>query len=173
MGLLVLLNWSMWLIVYLLFYSELLFYSLWPAAVQTFKKHQYAPTRTHKKSYIILHRFSDENTLVCYPFSLFFLKGRIKFPKYWVGEEMFSRKSVRETKMGWDFFIFIFLFLAIMVTDTAFRKHILGKRFFEKIVPGTYKHWPYHTSLLVFCVKFRLSPVCEYLNYYYNITNDC
>ena len=75
--------------------------------------------------------------------------------------------------MGWDFFIFIFSLLAIMATDTAFRKSSLGKIFLEKIAPGTSKHWPYHKDLLVFCLKFRLSPVCEYLNYYYNITNDC
>ena len=37
--------------------------------------------------------------------------------------------------------------------------------------PGTFKDWPYHTDLLVFCLKFRLSPVFEYLNYYYNINN--
>ena len=76
---------------------------MWPAAIKAFKKHQYAPTRTHKKSYIILHRFLDENTLVCYPFLLLFLKGRIKFPKKWVGGEIFLRKSVGETKMRWDF----------------------------------------------------------------------
>ena len=42
----------------------------------------------------------------------------------------------------------------------------------KKVVPGASKHWPHHIDLLVFCFKFRLSPVCEYLNYYYNITND-
>ena len=60
-----------------------------------------------------------------------------------------------------------------MVSDTGFRKFILGKLFVEKIVPGASKNWSYHTDLLVFCLKFKLSPVCEYLNYYYNITNDC
>ena len=74
--------------------------------------------------------------------------------------------------MGWDFFNFILSLLAVMVTDTAFRTSSLGKLFFEKIVPGTSKHQPYQTDLLVFCFKFRVSPVCEYLNYYYNITND-
>ena len=44
---------------------------------------------------------------------------------------------------------------------------------FGKMVPGTSNNWPYHTDLLVFCLTFKLSPVCEYLNYYYNITNDC
>ena len=39
------------------------------------------------------------------------------------------------------------------------------------MVPGTSNYWPYHKYLLVFCLKFRLAPVCEYLNYYYNITN--
>ena len=60
-----------------------------------------------------------------------------------------------------------------MVTDTAFRKSSLGKLFFEKIVPGTFKNWPYHKDWLVVCLKFKLSLVCEYVNYYYNITNDC
>ena len=41
------------------------------------------------------------------------------------------------------------------------------------MIPGTSKNCPYHTDLLVFCLKFKLSPACEYLNYYYNITNDC
>ena len=60
-----------------------------------------------------------------------------------------------------------------MVTDTAFKKSRLGKLILEKILPGTSKNWPYHTDLLVFCLKFKLSLVCEYLNYCYNITNDC
>ena len=60
-----------------------------------------------------------------------------------------------------------------MITDTAFRKSCLGKLFLEKIVRGTSKNWPYHTGLLVLSIKFKLSPVCEYLNYYYKLTNDC
>ena len=76
--------------------------------------------------------------------------------------------------MRWDFLIFIFSFLAIMVTDTAFRTSRLGKFIIlEKILPGTSKDWPYHADLLIFCLKFKLSPLCEYLNYYYKITNDC
>ena len=63
--------------------------------------------------------------------------------------------------MGWDLFILIFSLLAIMVTDTAFRKSSLGKLFLVKIVPGTSKNWPYHTDVLVFYLKFKLSPVCE------------
>ena len=59
-----------------------------------------------------------------------------------------------------------------MVTDAAFRKSSLGKFFLEKIVRGTSKHWPCHTNLLVLSLKFRLSPVCKYLNYHYNTTND-
>ena len=74
--------------------------------------------------------------------------------------------------MRWDFFIFIFSLLAIMVNDTAFRKSRLGKLILENIFPNT-KNWPYHTDLLVYCLKFKLSLVCEYLNYYYNITKDC
>ena len=36
---------------------------------------------------------------------------------------------------GWDFFIFIFSPLAIIVTDTAFRKSSLGNLFFLKSGP--------------------------------------
>ena len=35
-------------------------YRTWPTAVKTFKKHQNAPTWTHKKSHILLTRFLDE-----------------------------------------------------------------------------------------------------------------
>ena len=64
-----------------------------------------------------------------------------------------------------------------MVTDTVFRKSSFGNLFFKKVFPGTSKHRPYHkdflhADFLVFCLKFRLSPVCEYLDYYYKITND-
>ena len=120
----------------------------------------------------MLHGFFDENTLVVYPLPLIFLKTRIKFPKNWLGARNFLRKSAGKTKMGWYSFIFILSLLAIMLTDTTFRKSSLGKFFLEKIIPGTSKNWPYHTDLLVFCLKFKLSPVCYYLNYYYNITND-
>ena len=37
-----------------------------------------------------------------------------------------------ETKMGWYLFILIFSLLAIMVTETAFRKSSLEKLFLEK-----------------------------------------
>ena len=40
------------------------------------------------------------------------------------------------------------------------------------MIPSTSNHWSNHKDLLVFCLKFRLSPVCEYLNYYYKINND-
>ena len=60
-----------------------------------------------------------------------------------------------------------------MVTDTAFRKSRLGKFILEKIIPGTFKNWPYHSDLIGFCLKFKFSLVCDYLNYYYNVTNDC
>ena len=46
------------------------------------------------------------------------------------------------------------------------------KYFFKKVVPGTSNLWPYHTDLLFFCLKFRLSPVCQYLNCYYSMAND-
>ena len=35
-------------------------YRKWPTAVKAFKKHQNAPTGTHKKSQILLIRFLDE-----------------------------------------------------------------------------------------------------------------
>ena len=40
------------------------------------------------------------------------------------------------------------------------------------MVPSTSNHYPYHTDLLGFYLKFRLWPVCKYLNYYYKISND-
>ena len=64
--------------------------------------------------------------------------------------------------MRLDFFIVIFSLLAIMVvTDTAFRKPRLGSLFFKKIIPSTSKNCSYHTDLLVFCLKFKISPACE------------
>ena len=39
------------------------------------------------------------------------------------------------------------------------------------MVPGTSSNWPYHKNLLVFYLKVGLAHVCEYLSYYYNITN--
>ena len=107
--------------------------------------------------------------LVSLPPTTPFFKGEDRVSKKLGKERNFFGKSVGETKMRWDFFIFIFSLLAIMVTDTAFRKSRLGKLILEKIIPGTSKN---HTDLLVFCLKFKLPPVCEYLNYYYNITND-
>ena len=65
----------------------------------------------------------------------------------------FLRKSVGETKMEQDFFIFIFSLLALMITDTAFWKSCSRKLFLEKLVTGTSKNWPYQTDLLVFCSK--------------------
>ena len=38
------------------------------------------------------------------------------------------------------------------------------------MVPNTSNYWPFHTDLLVFCLKFILAPVREYLNYYHSIT---
>ena len=60
----------------------------------------------------------------------------------------------------------------MMITSTVFRKSTLEDIFLKKIVLGTSNHWPYDTDLLVFRLKFRLAPVCEYLNYYYNTTTD-
>ena len=51
-----------------------------------------------------------------------------------------------------------------MVTNTALKKSSLGNVFLKVVAPATFKHWPYHTDLLVFCLKFRLLFVCKYLN---------
>ena len=60
----------------------------------------------------------------------------------------------------------------MMVTNTVFRKSNLEDLFLKKVIPVTSNHCPYHTDLLVSCLKFSLWLVCEYPNYYYNITND-
>ena len=57
-----------------------------------------------------------------------FLKNRIKFQKTIGRERNLLRKSVAETKMGQDFFSFVFSLLAI-ITDTAFKTSSLGKLF--------------------------------------------
>ena len=44
----------------------------------------------------------------------------------------------------------------MMAPDTVSRKSSL-ENFFKK--RGTSDHGPYHTDLLVFCLKFRFSPV--------------
>ena len=72
-----------------------------------------------------------------------------------------------------EFFNFHFLsLLAIPVTDTAVGKSSLENTFFKKVFLGTSKHWPNYADLLVFCLKLRLSPFREYLDYHYIITND-
>ena len=60
----------------------------------------------------------------------------------------------------------------MMVTKAVFRKSSLEDIFFKNVVPGPSNPWSYHTDLLLSCLKFRIVPVCEYLNCYYNITND-
>lgn len=103
--------------------------------------------------------------------------------KNWIGGSIFwntkkgnkkggeiKYKSCRGTE--WDSFIFIFSQSAIMVTDTAFTKFSLWKLLLNVVVSGTCKHWSYHTGLLVFCLKVKLSTICKCLNYYYNIIND-
>ena len=59
----------------------------------------------------------------------------------------------------------------MMITNTLLRKSSL-EDLFLKSGPGTSNHLPYHKALLVFYLEFKLAPVCEYLNYYYNITNN-
>ena len=108
------------------------------------------------------------------------MKRGTKFSKTWVGGAIFIKIRMGNQKgegggnakvtARCDFFILIFSLLATIVTNTVFRKSSLENPFL--VVPATSYHWTYHTDLLVFCLKFRLAPVCEYLNYYYNITDD-
>ena len=100
-----------------------------------------------------------------------FLQRRIKVSKTCVGREIFY-KTCGGNQNEIAFFILIFSILAIMVTDTAFRKSNLAKLFLGKLVPSTSRNWPYHADFVVFSFEFKLSPICDYLNYYYNITND-
>ena len=60
----------------------------------------------------------------------------------------------------------------MIAIDTVFRKSSLENLVLKKVVPGTSNHWSYYTDLLIFFLKLRLSPVCEYLNCYYKIAND-
>ena len=48
-----------------------------------------------------------------------------------------------------------------------------GNLFLKVMVRGTSKHWSYHTDLTDFCLKFRLSFVCGYLNYYCENMMEC
>ena len=85
-------------------------------------------------------------------------------------DKVFKNKMGNQKKMG----NFHFYFLTISYHGNCFRKSRLGgKLILEKILPGTFKNWPDHADLLVFCLKFKLSLVWQYLNCYYKITNDC
>ena len=55
---------------------------------------------------------------------------------------------------------------SVMVSDIAFGKSSLENLLLKVVILDTSKHWSYHTGLLVlvFCVKFRLLSVCEYVN---------
>ena len=78
------------------------------------------------------------------------------------GENQEWRKEEKQRLQGrWCFFIFIFSILAIMVTGPVFGKFSLANTLSKWVIPGTSKHWLYHTGLLVFSLKFRVSPVCE------------
>ena len=71
----------------------------------------------------------------------------MKFPKSWLGGAIFKKFCMGNQKGEGRgnarsygdviFFIFIFSLLAIMVTNTVFRKSSLENLFLEKIVPGT------------------------------------
>ena len=65
----------------------------------------------------------------------FFLKGG--YIKNWVGRQFLqglwgeteTGEEMQRSQGGWDFFSFIFLLLAIIVTDIPFRKPSLGNLF--------------------------------------------
>ena len=59
----------------------------------------------------------------------------------------------------------MWLLATIVITNAAFWKPSLENLFFKKVVAITSNHWPYHRDLRIFCLKFRLAPACEYLNY--------
>ena len=76
------------------------------------------------------------------PLPPLFLKGEMKFPKNWVGRLNF-KKSVWKTKRGeveeiqrlqgvMIFFIFLLSLLAMMVTNTVFRKSSSEDLFLKK-----------------------------------------
>ena len=81
-----------------------------------------------------------------------FLKKRIKFQKTIDRERNFLRKSVAETKIGQDFFSFVFSLLAI-ITDTAFKTSSLGKLFQKKMSLAILRIGYDKTDLLVFGLK--------------------
>ena len=53
-----------------------------------------------------------------------------------------------------------------MVSDTVFKETNLGNSFLKVVASGTSKYCSYHAGFLVFCLKFRFSSACEYLNEY-------
>ena len=96
-------------------------YQVWPKAVKKFNKHQNAPTRTHKKSQILLYRESFRwINIVLYPLpvKLLFLKGESEilkqlgkgnyFQKFCRGNQKEEDRENAKFIGRWDFFIFIF-----------------------------------------------------------------
>ena len=113
------------------------------------------PTGTHKKRQILFHQFLRKYTLFLTPY--FFWRGNENSKKLGrTGTNFFKNHQVKRrrereiTFVRWsDFFILICSLLVVMVTDTAFRKSTLENLFLKVVVPGTSKHWLYHTDLLV------------------------
>ena len=73
-----------------------------------------------------------------------------------MGNQKGESRGNAKVIMSCDFFVFIFSLLAMMVTNTVFRKSNLEDLFLKKVIPGTSNHCPYHTDLLVSCLKFSL-----------------
>ena len=91
-------------------------------------------------------------------------EGRGQVFKKFQGKSGGQRKNTKFVGLI-GFFILVYQLLAIMATDTTYRKSSLENLFLKLVVRGTYKHWSYHTDLLVFCHKFfdflDMLSVCE------------
>ena len=99
-----------------------------------------------------IFRFLDINTLFFLSPLTSFFKGDKKVSKKLGKGRNLVRKSAEETKMRWDFSIFISSLLAIIVIDIAFKKSGLGKFILEKVLPGTSNNWPYDIQTCQFSV---------------------
>ena len=115
---------------------------------------QNIPTWTHKKRQILFHRFLDKYALFLTP-SFFEGAGETMNSRKLCRGVQFFKKSSGQKERGEKKYKTCSL-LAVMVTDTIFRKSSLENLFFKVVVTGTSKYWSYHAGLLVFCLKWLL-----------------
>ena len=107
------------------------------------------------------------------------LKTHIAPSPFWRGDKIYKNVGkegwliffefcggTQKRAEGYDFFfIFIFSLLAIILTDSFYSLvYDFFFFFFKVVVQDTFKHCSHNTDLLIFFLKFRLSPVGEYLN---------